>query len=335
MAEAPYERYKEALRLGHVAALHDRLDDALAAYTLAAEVAPDRALPLTSRAAVLVRLGRLEDALEAYGAALALAPRDESALGGRADALIRAGRPAEGAGALDLLAEVQAVSGRLPEACDTARRALELAESRARRRHLADLTELVRDDPGGAAEAALARAMRVLEEPVRVAQPLVEAVPIAEPADEPAAPDGPVAEDQVQAEPQAQPMTIRTAPAKLIPIDVGAVSARLEAAMASSDPPARIRAIVAASRELAAAGLDEAALDAADSALGLAPDDPDLHLVLVELYVARGWRTLAGDKLLLLGRLVELTGDVAVRDRLCAAATRLLPDDSRLAGLCA
>jgi hypothetical protein len=92
---------------------------------------------------------------------------------------------------------------------------------------------------------------------------------------------------------------------------------------------------VALSRELAAAGLDEAALDAADSALGLAPDDPDLHLVLVELYVARGWRTLAGDKLLLLGRLVELSGDAAVRDRLCAAATRLLPDDSRLAGLCA
>ena len=136
MSEAPYERYKEALRAGHVAALHGRLEEALTAYTQAAEVAPDRALPLTSRAAVLVRLGRLDEALEAYGGALALAPRDESALGGRADALIRAGRPAEGAGALDLLAEVQAVSGRLPEACDTARRALELAESRARRRQL-------------------------------------------------------------------------------------------------------------------------------------------------------------------------------------------------------
>ena len=146
MSDVPYERYKEALRVGHVAALHGRLDDALAAYDEAAAVAPDRALPLTSRAAVLVRLDRLDEALDAYGAALGLAPRDESALGGRADALVRAGRPAEAAGALDLLAEIQAVSGRLPEACDTARRALELAESRARRRHLADLTELVRDD---------------------------------------------------------------------------------------------------------------------------------------------------------------------------------------------
>jgi tetratricopeptide (TPR) repeat protein len=331
MSEAPYERYKEALRVGHVAALHGRLDAALAAYAEAAAVAPDRALPQTSRAAVLVRLERLDEALEAYGAALSLAPRDEAALGGRADALVRAGRPAEAAGALDLLAEIQAVSGRLPEACDTARRALELAESRARRRHLADLTELVRDDPGGAAEAALARAMRVLEEPVRVAQPPVAAKPAAD------APDVPVAEDEAGAASQveAQAVLTRPAPVKLIPIDVGAVSIRLESAMASSDPAGRIRAIVAASRELAAAGLDEAALDAADSALGLAPDDPDLHLVLVELYVARGWRTLAGDKLLLLGRLVELTGDAAVRDRLCAAATRLLPDDSRLAGLCA
>jgi tetratricopeptide (TPR) repeat protein len=325
MTDAPYERYKEALRVGHVAALHGRLDEALAAYAQAAQVAPDRALPQTSRAAVLVRLGRLDDALESFGAALSLAPRDETALGGRADALIRAGRPAEAAGALDLLAEIQAVSGRLPEACDTARRALELAESKARRRHLADLTELVRDDPGGAAEEALARAMRLLEEPVQVVHPPSEGVPLASVAD-----DQPAGETSA-----ARPVATPAAVVEPIVIDVAAVSARLEAAMASDDSAGRIRAIVSASRELAAAGFDEAALDAADSALGLAPDDPDLHLVLVELYVARGWRTLAGDKLLLLGRLVELSGDAAVRDRLCAAATRLLPDDSRLAGLCA
>jgi tetratricopeptide (TPR) repeat protein len=328
MSDVPYERYKEALRVGHVAALHGRLDEALLAYDEAALVAPDRALPLTSRAGVLVRLGRLDEALEAYGAALGLAPRDESALGGRADALVRAGRPAEAAGALDLLAEVQAVSGRLPEACDTARRALELAESRARRRHLADLTEPVRDSPGSEAEAALARALRVLEEPV---------------AGTLASSPGPVLEKPAAEEPSAEtvePGTIEAthrqpSPVALVPVDVAAASARLEAALASDDPDARIRTIVAVCRELAAAGLDEAALDAADSALGLAPDDPDLHLVLVELYVARGWQTLAGDKLLLLGRLVELTGDASVRDRLCAAATRLLPDDSRLAGLCA
>ncbi len=327
MTDAPYERYKEALRVGHVAALHGRLDAALAAYEEAASVAPDRALPVTSRAAVLVRLGRLDDALEAYGAALSLAPRDEAALGGRADALVRAGRSAEAAGALDLLAEIQAVSGRLPEACDTARRALELAESKARRRHLSDLTELVRDDPGGAASEALARALRLLEEPVRVAMPAAGATDGHGPdGQEP----GGAGDSTAAGVGLAKPETARP-----IVIDVAAVSARLEAAMAADESPGRIGQIVSASRELAAAGFDEAALDAADSALGLAPDDPDLHLVLVELYVARGWRTLAGDKLLLLGRLVELSGDAAVRDRLCAAATRLLPDDSRLAGLCA
>jgi tetratricopeptide (TPR) repeat protein len=325
MTDAPYERYKDALRVGHVAALHGRLDEALAAYAQAAQVAPDRALPLTSRATVLVRLNRLDEALEVYGAALSLAPRDEGALGGRADALVRAGRPAEAAGALDLLAEIQAVSGRLPEACDTARRALELAESRARRRHLADLTELVRDDPGGAAEAALARALRLLEEPVQVLQPPGEGTSGQAPG-----PDL-LSAGSLAVGGDAERPTI----SEPVAIDLAAVSARLEAAMTSADPAGRIEAIVSASRELAAAGLDEAALDAADSALGLAPDDPDLHLVLVELYVARGWRTLAGDKLLLLGRLVELSGDSVIRDRLCAAATRLLPDDSRLAGLCA
>lgn len=333
MTDAPYERYKEALRLGHVAALHGRLDEALVAYADAAEVAPDRALPLTSRATVLVRLGRLDDALDAYGGALGLAPRDESALGGRADALIRAGRPAEAAGALDLLAEVQAVGGRLPDACDTARRALELAESRARRRHLADLTELVRDAPGGAAEAALARALRVLEEPVQVLPGLADAPAAGGPPPEETAEDR--AGEVVAEGPAGAAAPGRATPPELVPIDIAAVSVRLEAAMGSGDPASAVRAIVAVSRELAAAGLDEAALDAADSALGLAPDDPDLHLVLVELYVARGWRSLAGDKLLLLGRLVELSGDAAVRDRLCAAAIRLLPDDSRLAGLCA
>ena len=282
MSDAPYERYKEALRVGHVAALHGRLDAALAAYAEAAAVAPDRALPLTSRAAVLVRLERLDDALEAYGAALSLAPRDEAALGGRADALVRAGRPAEAAGALDLLAEIQAVSGRLPDACDTARRALELAESKARRRHLSDLTELVRDDPGGAASEALARAMRLLEEPVKVLSP----GPAGRRAEAASAPDGsPGAAAPTPAGARDPRRPGRSS------IDVAAVSARLEAAMAAEASPGRIGQIVTASRELAAAGLDEAALDAADSALGFAPDDPDLHLVLVELYVARGWRT--------------------------------------------
>ena len=43
-----YERYKDALRRGHVAALRGRNDAAIEAYQEAASIAPDRALPHAS-----------------------------------------------------------------------------------------------------------------------------------------------------------------------------------------------------------------------------------------------------------------------------------------------
>ena len=58
MSEALYERYKDALRRGHVAVLHDRHTAALAAYTAAAGIASDRALPLVAIGGVLTRLGK-------------------------------------------------------------------------------------------------------------------------------------------------------------------------------------------------------------------------------------------------------------------------------------
>jgi len=48
-----YERYKDALRRGHVAALRGRHDAAVDAYGEAAEIAPDRALPHTSIGGIL------------------------------------------------------------------------------------------------------------------------------------------------------------------------------------------------------------------------------------------------------------------------------------------
>ena len=56
--------------------------------------------------------------------------------------------------------------------------------------------------------------------------------------------------------------------------------------------------------------------------------------MLAELYVDRGWQTLAAEKLLLLGRLVELTGDAAARARLCGVVARSFADDPRLAAIC-
>ena len=78
--EALYERYKSALRLGHVAAVRGRLDAAAAAYAEAVTLAPDRPLPHSSLGRVLLELGRTDDALAAFAEALRLAPRDETSL---------------------------------------------------------------------------------------------------------------------------------------------------------------------------------------------------------------------------------------------------------------
>src|SRR5207248_8982815 len=76
---------------------------------------------------------------------------------------------------------------------------------------------------------------------------------------------------------------------------------------------------------LAAARQSDAALDACYLALSFAPDDPDVHLALIDLYLARGWRGQAADKLVLLRRLVELTDDAAAKERVAAdrKSTRL------------
>ena len=51
--EALYERYKDALRRGHVASLRGRLEEALAAYAEAASIAPERSTPHTSAGTAL------------------------------------------------------------------------------------------------------------------------------------------------------------------------------------------------------------------------------------------------------------------------------------------
>jgi hypothetical protein len=56
--------------------------------------------------------------------------------------------------------------------------------------------------------------------------------------------------------------------------------------------------------------------------------------LLAELYLDRGWRGPAADKLALLGRLSQLTGDGATRARLCYLAAARFPDDPRLAAVC-
>lgn len=184
--EALYERYKDALKRGHVASLRGRLEEALAAYAEAATIAPERSTPHTSAGTALLRRKRPGDAVRHYEAALRLAPREEAALLGRAQALAALDRRPEAADAFDALAEARALTGKLADAVDAARRGLELAEGRDRRRTLERLIERLRaSEPGEPGRLALERALRVLEGPavqVHPQAPIAEASPAIAPA---------------------------------------------------------------------------------------------------------------------------------------------------------
>jgi tetratricopeptide (TPR) repeat protein len=311
--EALFERYKSALRIGHIAAVRGKHEAAVAAYSDAATLAPDRPLPHTSMGRALLQLGRTDEALAAFAEALRLAPRDETSLAGRADALAAAGRQAEAAGVLDLLAETQFADGRVPDACDTVRRALELAESRARRRHLEALAAELKTWPverGGAEQ--LASAMRMLEAPV--AELRADAPGAGAPRSIPALP--------IDLTPAAEP--------EPPPLDASALSIAVEAAVEAGDPGVVHAVILDAVSELRRAGLLDAALDACQLGLTVVPSDPYLHLALAELDLDLGWTTAATDKLTILDRFVELTDNGPARDRLRELVATRMPDHPRL-----
>jgi tetratricopeptide (TPR) repeat protein len=375
-----YERYKDALRRGHVAALRSRNEAAVDAYGEAALIAPDRALPHASIGGILVKMGRLDEAVAAYDRALALAPRDEVALRGLADVHVRAGHRTAAAAILDRLADSLDGAGRLADATDAARRALELAESRARRNQVEGFATRLRAMSSGdeTAERALDQALRLLEpaqpaeaaaEPAiepeagvdAVAPVAVDAMPAAEfevpqerDAEEAseAGPDAVTAtvDDQgaaeaeaPQPEPEQEPEPVEPEPEQepepepiQEPVGLGiALGAAAEAALFAGDLTAAHDGLLAAARAHRRAGRLSAAVDACYLAIGLAPSDPDLHLLLTELYLDRGWRGQAVEKLLLLGRLADLDDDAAVRERLCALVSARLADEPRVAELCA
>jgi tetratricopeptide (TPR) repeat protein len=121
---ALYEKYKDALKRGHVASLKGRLDEALDAYAEASRIAPERATPHVSAGTALLRRKRPADALRYFDAALTLAPRDEAALVGRAQALAGLDRRREAAEAYDKVAEHRMTAGKLADAVDASRRGL-------------------------------------------------------------------------------------------------------------------------------------------------------------------------------------------------------------------
>jgi tetratricopeptide (TPR) repeat protein len=316
MSEQLYEQYKDALRRGHLAALRGPLDVAVDAYREAAVIAPDRALPHTGLGGVLARLGRTDEALAAYAAALERAPTDEAALRGRADVLAGAGRRAEAADTLDRLAAILEHDDRLADACDVARRALELAESRGRRRELESLVARLRTSTADTAAAeALERALGVLETGHGAAMTVPAGAETDAAASDATGPAG----EEVPPE----------------PVDPILLTLAVETALEAGDlDEARRQALVATAAHRAV-GQYHAAMDVCYQALAIAPADPDIHLALAELYIDRGWSGPAADKLVLLGRLAMLTDDASTRARLCSLAAARFPGEPRLAALCA
>jgi hypothetical protein len=107
-----------------------------------------------------------------------------------------------------------------------------------------------------------------------------------------------------------------------------------ERALDAGDQPAARRDYLAAAAAFESEGLLAAALDACYVALAFAPDDAELHLRLVQLYLDLGWNAPAADKLALLARLVDLDGgQPEVRARIVGLAADRFPDDPRLRGL--
>jgi len=282
-----FERYKLALRRGHVAASRGQLDEAVMAYREAIELAPDRVLPYTGLSGVLVRLDRSAEALTVLERATERAPSDESAWRARADLLIAGNRRADAADSLDRLAAILDGQGRLADACDVTREALDLAESRERRRGLEAYVKRLAGETGDAA-TIVGRAEASLREPGPASSSM---------ADLPGSAD---------------------------------LLAATERAMVAGDAEAVLRTALAASAAQRREGLLDAALDTCYLALGVAPADPAIHLALTDLYLDRGWRTAAVDKVLLLGQLADLTEDGATRERLAALVVARLADEPRL-----
>jgi len=132
-------------------------------------------------------------------------------------------------------------------------------------------------------------------------------------------------------DPMPQPASAVPSPPTFDPLEA---MVRLEAAADLGDPTAIRDSALAAAIGHRAADQPDAAIEACYLGLGSTPDDAGLHLALAELYLDRGWRTLAVDKLVLLGRLADLADDPLTRARLCDVGRTRLADEPRLTALC-
>lgn len=304
MTETLFERYKEALRAGHVAVLRGRLEDAAVAYREAISITADRAVPRTALGGVQLRLGDPVGALETFDGALALDPDDDAALGGRAQALVVLRRTAEAADVYDHLADVRAAHARVRDAAEAARRALAIEPTDERRQ----------------------RHARLVEDDREAGAPAVEVLPGeqdgagAEPHGERAGVVDEIGDFDAATPPEPPP-------------DPEALIVAFEEAAARGDTEAAAAAALAAARAHRADGRVAAAFDACLLGIGVRPGDVELHLLLADLAVDHGWSGQAGDAYQQLLRLADLDGDVAAADLVRRTAADRLPEDPRFASV--
>ncbi|HXR26240.1 MAG TPA: hypothetical protein VN771_00115, partial [Candidatus Baltobacteraceae bacterium] len=90
---------------------------------------------------------------------------------------------------------------------------------------------------------------------------------------------------------------------------------------------------VLASDAYARAGAREAALEVCQRALAISPDAPSVHLALVRLYLGRGWRERAIEKLTLLDRLLALGPASGARRQIATLAAAHANGDPRMLAL--
>jgi protein O-GlcNAc transferase len=296
MTETLFERYKEALRAGHVAIVRGRPEDAVTAYREAISVAGDRTVPRVALGGAYLRLGDPASALEAFDGALAVTPDDDQAMLGRAQALVVLRRTGEAAATYDRLADLRAADGRPAEAVEAARRAVAIEPTDDRRtRH-----------------AALSDELRLLTAPGAhdvEAEPPVESA-VAGPVDDAATPVGQAEADDAEAGPTPDPE---------------ALVAEAEEALARGDQASAAAAALAAARVYRSQGHPAAAIEACLLGVGARPADPDLHLLLAALAVDLGWAGIAGETYRSLLRLAELDSDAALADEVRAAAGGHVP----------
>ena len=333
-----FDKYKAALRRGHMAVLAGDLEAALEAYREATSLVPERTLPLASQGTVLHRLGRWPEAAEVFESALRMMPDDEATLRARASAREERGMHSGAAGDFERLAFVLDVAGRASEAAEAAQHANELDPQPGRATLAARLaraaTQPASAEAATAPDASTIEAIEASTADLEVATPDPDAVGADEPMFTPVIhrvvpeTDAEVARAAQDVDPHTTwPALDMPSPTQEFvgpPPDTEQLMAEATAMFDAGDGAGASERMLTAVAVHRAAGRLDAALDVCFQLLAIAPGDPHAHLAIANLQLDRGWTPLAREKIDLLLRLTSLTGDTqSEADTLGLAAERL------------